>query len=183
MKPVRWQGVDWWALGVLLYEMLAGDFKLFMSCCHCSPIVDWSGYPPFYDENPYGIYQKAGLKTQVAASSTKTAKTGKDGNECRAQSLAGLWAVFGGLTRFCGGAERPRGLPTAFRCQSQGSDADEHRFFLIFFLAGTLRKSRSLQGPHTTAAAAGPDKAAGLPQARALDAKQLGVFREKTSPA
>mmetsp|Transcript_40528 Transcript_40528/g.94110 ORF Transcript_40528/g.94110 Transcript_40528/m.94110 type:complete len:360 (-) Transcript_40528:96-1175(-) len=33
------KGVDWWALGVLLFEMLAG-------------------YPPFYDENPYGIYQK-----------------------------------------------------------------------------------------------------------------------------
>jgi len=31
--------VDWWALGILLFEMLAG-------------------YPPFYDENPFGIYQK-----------------------------------------------------------------------------------------------------------------------------
>jgi len=31
--------VDWWALGILAYEMLAG-------------------YPPFYDENPFGIYQK-----------------------------------------------------------------------------------------------------------------------------
>jgi serine/threonine protein kinase len=31
--------VDWWALGILIYEMLAG-------------------YPPFYDENPFGIYQK-----------------------------------------------------------------------------------------------------------------------------
>merc|ERR1712232_569219 len=30
---------DWWALGVLIFEMLAG-------------------YPPFYDENPFGIYQK-----------------------------------------------------------------------------------------------------------------------------
>jgi serine/threonine protein kinase len=33
------KGVDWWALGLLIYEMLAG-------------------YPPFYDENPFGIYQK-----------------------------------------------------------------------------------------------------------------------------
>jgi len=33
------KGVDWWAVGVLIYEML-------------------SGYPPFYDENPFGIYQK-----------------------------------------------------------------------------------------------------------------------------
>jgi len=31
--------VDWWALGILTYEMLCG-------------------YPPFYDENPFGIYQK-----------------------------------------------------------------------------------------------------------------------------
>lgn len=33
------KGVDWWALGILLFEMIAG-------------------YPPFYDENPFGIYQK-----------------------------------------------------------------------------------------------------------------------------
>lgn len=33
------KSVDWWALGVLCFEMLAG-------------------YPPFYDENPFGIYQK-----------------------------------------------------------------------------------------------------------------------------
>lgn len=31
--------VDWWALGILIYEMLAG-------------------YPPFYAENPLGIYEK-----------------------------------------------------------------------------------------------------------------------------
>jgi serine/threonine protein kinase len=30
--------VDWWAVGVLIYEMLAG-------------------YPPYYDDNPFGIYQ------------------------------------------------------------------------------------------------------------------------------
>jgi len=33
------KAVDWWALGILIFEML-------------------SGYPPFYDENPFGIYQK-----------------------------------------------------------------------------------------------------------------------------
>eukprot|EP00118_Oscarella_pearsei_P006731 m.31002 g.31002 ORF g.31002 m.31002 type:complete len:347 (+) comp31425_c1_seq1:837-1877(+) len=32
-------GVDWWALGILIYEMLVG-------------------YPPFFDENPFGIYEK-----------------------------------------------------------------------------------------------------------------------------
>eukprot|EP00472_Partenskyella_glossopodia_P009196 CAMPEP_0197540818 /NCGR_PEP_ID=MMETSP1318-20131121/66814_1 /TAXON_ID=552666 /ORGANISM="Partenskyella glossopodia, Strain RCC365" /LENGTH=349 /DNA_ID=CAMNT_0043099921 /DNA_START=274 /DNA_END=1323 /DNA_ORIENTATION=+ len=33
------EGVDWWALGVLIFEMLAG-------------------FPPFYDEQPFAIYQK-----------------------------------------------------------------------------------------------------------------------------
>ncbi|MBN3280715.1 PRKX kinase, partial [Polyodon spathula] len=33
------RAVDWWALGVLIFEML-------------------SGYPPFFDDNPFGIYQK-----------------------------------------------------------------------------------------------------------------------------
>lgn len=33
------KAVDWWALGILLFEMLVG-------------------YPPFYDESPYKIYEK-----------------------------------------------------------------------------------------------------------------------------
>ncbi|XP_034941256.1 cAMP-dependent protein kinase catalytic subunit PRKX [Chelonus insularis] len=33
------KAVDWWALGVLIYEMLVG-------------------YPPFFDDNPFGIYEK-----------------------------------------------------------------------------------------------------------------------------
>ena len=32
-------GVDWWALGVLIYEMVAG-------------------YPPFFDENPFEVYRQ-----------------------------------------------------------------------------------------------------------------------------
>lgn len=32
-------GVDWWALGILIFELL-------------------SGYPPFYDDNPLEIYKK-----------------------------------------------------------------------------------------------------------------------------
>jgi len=33
------KSVDWWALGILIFEMIAG-------------------YPPFYDDTPFGIYQK-----------------------------------------------------------------------------------------------------------------------------
>ena len=31
--------VDWWAIGILIYEMLCG-------------------FPPFFDDTPFGIYQK-----------------------------------------------------------------------------------------------------------------------------
>ncbi|XP_022688430.1 cAMP-dependent protein kinase catalytic subunit PRKX-like isoform X1 [Varroa jacobsoni] len=33
------KAVDWWALGILIFEMLCG-------------------HPPFYDDNPFGIYEK-----------------------------------------------------------------------------------------------------------------------------
>eukprot|EP00804_Cyclotella_cryptica_P000256 CCRYP_010199-RA/>CCRYP_010199-RA protein AED:0.53 eAED:0.57 QI:0/0/0/1/0/0.5/2/0/70 len=34
-----WQGVDWWTLGILIYEVLVGE-------------------PPFLDDDPLGIYQQ-----------------------------------------------------------------------------------------------------------------------------
>lgn len=33
------KGVDWWATGILMFEMMCG-------------------YPPYYDETPFGVYQK-----------------------------------------------------------------------------------------------------------------------------
>ncbi|OQR77246.1 protein kinase DC2-like, partial [Tropilaelaps mercedesae] len=33
------KAVDWWAMGILIFEMLCG-------------------HPPFYDDNPFGIYEK-----------------------------------------------------------------------------------------------------------------------------
>lgn len=38
-KQAHGKAVDWWALGILIFEMLAG-------------------YPPFYDETAHGVYQK-----------------------------------------------------------------------------------------------------------------------------
>jgi len=51
------KSVDWWALGILIYEMLAG-------------------YPPFYDETPFGIYQKI-LKGNIEFSRS-ISKEGRD---------------------------------------------------------------------------------------------------------
>ncbi|OBZ81504.1 cAMP-dependent protein kinase catalytic subunit beta, partial [Choanephora cucurbitarum] len=43
------KAVDWWALGILIFEMLAG-------------------YPPFFDDNSFGIYEKILMgKVQFAA--------------------------------------------------------------------------------------------------------------------
>ena len=47
------KGVDWWSLGILIFEMLAG-------------------YPPFLDDNPFGIYQK------VLGGKVSTVSKGRD---------------------------------------------------------------------------------------------------------
>merc|ERR1711991_1010226 len=50
------KAVDWWALGILIFEMLAG-------------------YPPFFDDNPFGIYEKIlGGKIQFPSHFESTAK-------------------------------------------------------------------------------------------------------------
>lgn len=80
------KSVDWWAIGILIYEMLAGEWRSWSRSwsCQCAAaagrsrlpprtlhlparlhvglpawrLVPGAGYPPFYDETPFGIYQK-----------------------------------------------------------------------------------------------------------------------------
>jgi serine/threonine protein kinase len=47
------KAVDWWALGILIFEMLAGY-----------TLINFS-YPPFFDEKPFGIYEKI-LQSKIA---------------------------------------------------------------------------------------------------------------------
>ena len=50
------KGADWWALGILIFEMLAG-------------------YPPFTDDNPFGIYQKVRQDSHRTAVISNTIST------------------------------------------------------------------------------------------------------------
>lgn len=45
---------DWWAFGVLIYEMLAGKKKNIDMSDHVLPL----GYPPFYNNDQFIAYQK-----------------------------------------------------------------------------------------------------------------------------
>lgn len=42
------KSVDWWALGILIFEMLSGYILNSL----------FNRYPPFYDNEPIGIYKK-----------------------------------------------------------------------------------------------------------------------------
>lgn len=50
--------MDWYALGVLIFEMLVRSFALL--CNLIAQLVAQSGYPPFFseDSNPMRLYEK-----------------------------------------------------------------------------------------------------------------------------
>ena len=60
------KAADWWAFGVLLFEMLCGYVSLLCAACSgrlcsTSPLIyppPFPSQPPFFDESPWGIYEK-----------------------------------------------------------------------------------------------------------------------------
>jgi serine/threonine protein kinase len=63
------RSVDWWALGILIFEMLAGYVR--QSPLMLVPLVNTRlrRYPPFFDDNSFGIYKKI-LKGHVSYPTT-----------------------------------------------------------------------------------------------------------------